>query len=172
MMAGLASLGYKYIHNVYPVALIPKCQSCCNTKHTHQICFHITSLVATLSLLLVVAHLLGLLQQLRGVVDSAESTDSSVDALVHEVAGNDNPEGVHQDEVAPVVSGLRASVGDVQDVVVEERGCVVENVAIELAQRDDKLQGIAQRVVDSNEIGGEEGERAPESLQTRSVYTI
>ena len=116
------------------------------------------------SLLLVVAHLLSLLQQLGGIVDGFESTDGSVDALVHQVAGDDDPEGVHQHEVAPVVGSLGAGVGNIEDVVVEQRGRVVENVAVELAQRDDELQGVAQGVVDGDEVGGEEGEGTPEGL--------
>ena len=118
-----------------------------------------------LGLLLVVAHLLGLLQQLGGIVDGAESTDGSVDALVHQVAGDDDPEGVHQHEVAPVVGGLGAGVGNVEDVVVEQRGRVVEDVTVELAQRDDELQGVAQGVVHGDEVGGEEGEGSPEGLR-------
>lgn len=49
--------------------------------------------------------------------------------------------------------------------MVEERGRVVENVTVELAQRDDELQRVAQRVVDGDEVGGEEGEGTPEGLR-------
>ena len=126
-------------------------------------------LLSPLRLLLVVAHLLGLLQQLRGVVDGAEGANGGVDALVHKVARNDDPEEVHENEVAPVVGCLRASVRDVEDVMVEQRGRVVQNIAVELTERDDQLQGVAERVVDGDQIGGDEGERAPKGLSTVSV---
>jgi hypothetical protein len=48
--------------------------------------------------------------------------------------------------------------------VVEERGGVIEYVAVELAERDDELGGVAKRVVDGDEVGGEEGAGAPEDL--------
>jgi hypothetical protein len=120
--------------------------------------------IEALRLLLVVAHLLSLLQQLGGVIDSLESANGSVDALVHQVAWNDNPEGVHQDKVAPVVSGLGAGVGNVEDVVVEQRGCVVQDIAVELTERDNELERVAQRVVNGNEVGSDEGEGSPEGL--------
>ena len=89
---------------------------------------------APLSFLLVVAHLLGLLEQPRSVVNSAESAHGSVHALVHEVTGNDDPEEVHQNEVSPVIGCLGASVCHIEDVVVEQRSCVVQNVPVELAE--------------------------------------
>jgi hypothetical protein len=159
------NLGYIHIHHIYPkdCALFP---SSFYNQFFVRCCKPAASEVRHLSLLLVVAHLLGLLQQLGGIVDGAESTDGGVDALVHQVAGDDDPEGVHQHEVAPVVGGLGAGVGNIEDVVVEERGRVVENVTVELAQRDDELQRVAQRVVDGDEVGGEEGEGTPEGLRT------
>lgn len=122
-----------------------------------------------LSLLLVVAHLLGLLQQLRGVVDSAEGAHGGVDALVHEVAGDDDPEEVHQDKVAPVVGCLGAGVGDVEDVVVEQGRRVIQDVAVELAERDNELERVAERVVDGDQVGGDEGEGSPEGLRALVV---
>ena len=53
--------------------------------------------------------------------------------------------------------------------MVEERGGVVQDVAVELAERDDELQRVAERVVDSNQVGGEEGERSPEGLSWISL---
>lgn len=123
----------------------------------------------SLRLLLVVAHLLGLLQQLRSVVDSLERADGSIDTLVHQVAGNDDPEGVHEDKVAPVVGGLGAGVGDIEDVVVEQRGRVVQHIAVELTERDNELQRVAQRVVDSDKVGCDEREGSPKGL-SRSVF--
>jgi hypothetical protein len=48
--------------------------------------------------------------------------------------------------------------------VVEHGGRVVENVTIELAQRDDELQRVAERVVVRDQSGGDEGTGSPESL--------
>lgn len=84
--------------------------------------------------------------------------------MPHEVTRDDDPEGVHQDKVAPVVELLRARVRQVEDVVVEQRGSVVQDVAVELAKGDDELGRVAQRVVNGDEVGGEEGAGAPEDL--------
>jgi hypothetical protein len=48
--------------------------------------------------------------ELGGIVDGAERTDCRVDTLDHQQTRDDDPEGVHEDEVAPVVCGLRARV--------------------------------------------------------------
>ncbi len=105
MLPVAANLRYMYIHTasihiarlnaVLPPMLLPH------------------SVSMSLVLLLVVTHLLGLLQQPRCVVNSAECTYSGVDALVHQVSGDDDPEKVHQNKVAPVVRCFRAGVRDV-----------------------------------------------------------
>jgi hypothetical protein len=104
------------------------------------------------------------LHQLCGIVDGAECADGGSDALVHQEAGDDDPEGVHEDKVAPVVAGLGTRVRDVEDVVVEHGGGIVEDVAVELAERDDELEGVAEGVVVGDERGGHEGQRTPEGL--------
>jgi hypothetical protein len=48
--------------------------------------------------------------------------------------------------------------------VVEHGGRVVENVAVELAERDDELERVADGVVVGDESGADEGERAPKGL--------
>jgi hypothetical protein len=48
--------------------------------------------------------------------------------------------------------------------VVEHGGCIVENVAVELAERDDELEGVAEGVVVGDKTGGDEGEGTPEGL--------
>ena len=48
--------------------------------------------------------------------------------------------------------------------MVEERGSIVQYVAVELAERDDELGRVAERVVDGDEVGAEEGTGAPEYL--------
>jgi hypothetical protein len=114
---------------------------------------------------LLAVHTAGALQQLVRIVDSAECAPGCVDALDHQKARDDDPEGVHEDKVAPVVCGLGARVRDVEDVVVEHGGGVVEDVAVELAERDDELERVADGVVVGDEAGGDEGERAPECLR-------
>jgi hypothetical protein len=51
--------------------------------------------------------------------------------------------------------------------VVEQGRSVVQYVAVELTERDDELGGVAEGVVDGDEVGGEEGTRAPEDLLER-----
>jgi hypothetical protein len=102
--------------------------------------------------------------ELGSIVDGAEGADCCVDTLDHQQTRDDDPEGVHEDEVSPVVGGLRARVCDVEDVMVEHGGCVVKNVAIELAERDDELERVAEGVVVGDETGGDEGEGTPEGL--------
>jgi hypothetical protein len=48
--------------------------------------------------------------------------------------------------------------------VVEERSRVVQDIAVELTERDNELGAVAQGVVDGDEVGGEEGAGAPEDL--------
>jgi hypothetical protein len=48
--------------------------------------------------------------------------------------------------------------------VVEHGGSVVEDVAVELAERDDELEGVAEGVVVGDEAGANEREGTPEGL--------
>jgi len=90
------------------------------------------------------------------IVHRAESTPRGADALPHQEAGNHNPESIHEHEVAPVVGGLGARVGEIVDVVVEHGGGVVQDVAVELAEGDDELEGVAHGVVVGDEGGADE----------------
>lgn len=90
-----------------------------------------------------------------------EGLGSGAHALDHNAAGDDDPEGVHQDVVSVEVKGLRTAVHLIVHLLVEEAGGVVEDVAIELAQADDDGGRVAQRVVDEDEVGDGEGEWAP-----------
>lgn len=49
--------------------------------------------------------------------------------------------------------------------MVEERGGVVEHITVELAERNNELEGVAERVIDGDEIGGDEGAGAPKDLE-------
>jgi hypothetical protein len=118
----------------------------------------------TLLVRLLAVDATGPLHQLCRVVDGAECAPCGVHTLDHQPPGDDDPEGVHEDEVSPVVGGLGARVCNVEDVVVEHGGRVVENVTIELAERDDELQRVAERVVVRDQGGGDERTGSPESL--------
>jgi hypothetical protein len=104
------------------------------------------------------------LHQLCRIVDGTECAHCRGDALVHEETRDDDPESIHQDKVAPVVAGLGARVRDVEDVVVEHGGGIVKDVTVELAERDDELERVAEGVVVGDEAGGNEGQRTPEGL--------
>jgi hypothetical protein len=127
--------------------------------------FHIL-LVALLAIAIAIA-IANLLHQPSRIIDSRERAPGSHDTLVHQISRDDDPESVHEDKVAPVVELLRARVRQVEDIVVEQGRSVVQYVAVELAERDDELGGVAEGVVDGDEIGGEEGTRAPEDLLER-----
>lgn len=77
---------------------------------------------------------------------------------------DDDPEEVHEEVVAPKVVGLGPAVGNVKDVMVEHAGGVVEDVAVELAQGDDDLQGVTQGAVHCDHVCHEERERSPADL--------
>jgi hypothetical protein len=113
---------------------------------------------------LLAVHTSSLGHDLGRIVDGTECAPGRVHALPHEEARNDDPKGIHEHEVAPVIGGLRARVCNVEDIVVEHGGRVVEDVAVELAERDDELERVAERVVVGDENSADEGERTPEGL--------
>lgn len=45
--------------------------------------------------------------------------------------------------------------------MIEHASCVVQHITVQLAQRDDSLQGMAQRVVRGNEKGEKKRQRTP-----------
>lgn len=53
--------------------------------------------------------------------------------------------------------------------MVEHAGRIVENAAVDLAGRDDDLEGVAQGVRGCDQSGDDEAERAPEELRGVSV---
>jgi hypothetical protein len=89
--------------------------------------------------------------------------------LPHEEARKNDPKGVHEHEIAPVIGGLRERVCHVEDIVIGHVGRVVEDVAVELAQRDDELERVAERVVVGDENSANKGERTPEGLSQRET---
>jgi hypothetical protein len=48
--------------------------------------------------------------------------------------------------------------------VIEHACRIVQNIAVQLAERNDGLEGVTERVIGCDEAGGEEGEGTPEGL--------
>merc|ERR1712226_1617792 len=118
-----------------------------------------TPFITTIRLL--VPLLAQLLHQSRRIIDSRKGAPGSHDTLVHEVSRDDDPESIHEDKVSPEVELLWTRVRQVEDVVVKERSGVVQDVAVELAERDNELGWVSEWVVDRNEVGSQEGARSP-----------
>lgn len=85
------------------------------------------------------------------------------DALLDEQQRNNNPEEVAEEVVSPEVESLRSAVDNVVDNLLERADGVVQDVAVQLAQADDELEGVAQRVLGNDEVDAEEGHWAPEN---------
>lgn len=77
---------------------------------------------------------------------------------------HDDPDGVHGEIVKPKVVSLWPAVADLVEVVVEHASSVVEDVSVYLAQGDNHLEGMAQRVIDGNKICEQEAQWAPANL--------
>ena len=56
--------------------------------------------------------------------------------------------------------------------MIKHAGCVVKDQAIDLANADDDLERVAQRVGGRNERGDNEAERAPGELRDTSSISI
>lgn len=85
------------------------------------------------------------------------------DALLDEQQGNNNPEKVAEEVVSPEVESLRSAVDNVVDDLLERADGVVQDVAVQLAQADDELERVAQRVLGNDEVDADEGHWAPEN---------
>lgn len=109
-----------------------------------------------------------LLQGSLKLLECRESPPARPHAIAKQHSGNHDPEGVHQNEVAVEIVRFRPRVRQVQDVVVEQASRVVEDIAVDLAERHDGLEWVAERMISCNEGGREEGERAPENLHQLS----
>lgn len=128
-----------------------------NLCSTSDLCLRLQPLLCATVLSATLRGLLCLIQRL-------ESLRSPSDTLNDEDQWDHNPEAVHQNKVSPVVVCFRAGVCSVKNVVVENACRVVQDVAVELAERNNNLKSVPEGVICRNQAGGEEGERAPESL--------
>jgi hypothetical protein len=88
-----------------------------------------------------------------------------VDSVDNQNTWEDDPESIHQDKVSPEVCCLRPRVAQIENIVVEHAGSIVQDVAVELPKGHDDLEGISERVVDSDKSSGHERHRAPKDLE-------
>lgn len=84
---------------------------------------------------------------------------------MHQDAGDDHPEDVEEAKVKVVVVRAGVAVGG----ALNHRGQVVEDTAVELAERDDQLSNVARGRVVIHGLGGEEGQGTPGELYGRQI---
>lgn len=106
--------------------------------------------------------LLSLLNSRRRL-DLGECLCGLADALLDKQQRNNNPEEVAEEVVSPEVKSLRSAVHNVVYNLLERADGVVQDVTVQLAQADDELERVSQRVVDNDEVDTEEGHWAPEN---------
>lgn len=64
--------------------------------------------------------------------------------------GNNNPNEVHEEVIAPEIVWFGSAVRQPGVVMVKHAGRIVEHITVELAGRDDRLEGMTERVVNGN----------------------
>lgn len=75
-----------------------------------------------------------------------------------------HPDEVHSKVVNPEVQELRTTVCNLIVVVVEHASGIVEDQAVHLADADNDLEGVAQRVGFQDHVGNDEAHWAPGEL--------
>lgn len=78
--------------------------------------------------------------------------------------GDHDPDEVHEEIVDPEVVPLRSTVRHSMDVVVEQTGCVVQGIAVQMGHADHDLEWMAQGILAEGEIGHIVAERSPDQL--------
>jgi hypothetical protein len=81
--------------------------------------------------------------------------------LARLTARENHPDEVHEEVISPEVQKLRSRVCDLRIVVIEHAGCVVEDQTVDLANTDDDLERMAERVRICDEKGYNEADRPP-----------
>lgn len=99
----------------------------------------------------------------RCCFDFGKHACNLINARSDEQQRNDNPEEVAEKVVSPEVESLRSAVDNVVDNLLESADSIVENITIQLAQADDDLEGVAERVVGDDEVDAEKGHGTPEN---------
>lgn len=79
----------------------------------------------------------------------------------------DDPDEVHEEEIEPEIIRFWSAIDQIFVVQFEEVGGVIKNVAVNLAQRDDSLERIAERVVGYDQIAHVESQRTPTKLRAQ-----
>lgn len=64
--------------------------------------------------------------------------------------GNDNPNKIHEKVIEPKVVSLRSAIGESLMIMIEHACRVVQNVAINLAQRNHGLKRMTEGMLSSN----------------------
>ena len=126
------------------------------------------------------------LPALRLVIQRSESRPTSLKTLIQQVynsqsapiyqinskrqshailtSGNHNPNKVQEKVVAPKVKCLGPPVHTSGIIMSKHAGSVVQDVAVDLAQRDHGLEGVAKGVFGGNHESDDEAERTPADL--------
>ena len=79
-------------------------------------------------------------------------------------SGYNNPNEVQKDVVTPKVKCLWSPVHIPGIVMIKQAGSVVKNIAIDLAQRDHGLEGVAEGMFSGDHEGDDKTEGAPADL--------
>lgn len=115
-----------------------------------------------------ICFLLGLLNLLRFLLSldrNLHSTVQVLDRVVHQDARNNHPEDIEESKVEVVVVRVGVAVGRALN-----HGCgVVEDAAIELAERDDELGDVAGGFVVVHCVCNVERQWAPRELQGKEI---
>ena len=78
---------------------------------------------------------------------------------------NHDPNEIKEEEIAPVIISLWPTVRQTLVVLVKQRGSIIKDVTIELAERHDCLKGMSKRVGAHDEPGNNERKRTPTDLK-------
>lgn len=108
--------------------------------------------------------LLGLDAGSTGGLGGEGSLAGAVEVLhrvVHQDGGDDDPEDVEEGKVKVVVVRVGVAVWGALD----DCGQVVEDAAVDLAQRQDQLRDVARGCVVVHGLGGEKGQGTPGELR-------
>lgn len=98
-----------------------------------------------------------IVQKLFGVRWSAKVEMLVWDVTWARTAWNYDPEHIEKDEITPVIIGLRSAIYQSSMIGIKQAGSVVENIAVELSERYDCLNGVTKRVGGQDEPGNHEG---------------
>lgn len=87
---------------------------------------------------------------------------NGLDTVTHQTQRNDDPEGIAQHKVRPVVVSLRTRVRNAIHKLVVPANDVVQHITVQLAHADEQLERMSPGVVGDGSVGDEERQRAPE----------